>query len=134
MDGTKYEYEPSIQYIPNDEVYIGYFDTEVINKMQTAGILSLLAVQDDERQVLKLVEREDFLSSFEAGAREARLGNDLHYADYANNQYAFSCGYEHWQARNKHAGKSRFTHYSLSNEFVCHGFIEADSGDIYRQY
>lgn len=101
LDGTAYETPPQIEYIPHDEIYIGYFDTTVIDKMQALGIIQLLAVQDDERQVLKIIEREDFLASWAAGVNEARNGADLHYADYSNNQYAFSAGYEHWHNRNK---------------------------------
>ncbi|EGQ9764631.1 MULTISPECIES: hypothetical protein [Vibrio] len=134
MDGTEYETPPQVELIPNDEIYIGYFDKTVIDKMQFVGLIELVGVFDDERQALKLIQRDDFLSSWEAGVREARLGNDLHYADYSNNQYAFSAGYEHWHARNKKALKGRMIHYSSEAEFVCHGFIDATTGEIHKQY
>ncbi len=134
MDGTEYETPPQVALIPNDETYVGYFDTGVINKMQALNIITLLGVHDDEQQAIKLVERDDFLSSFEAGVREARNGSDLHYADYSNNQYAFSCGYEHWHKRNKKALKGKLTHYSSEIEFVCHGFTDAATGDTHKQF
>lgn len=132
-DGTEYEFPPQVTLIPNDEIYVGYFDTTVINKMQALNIITLLGVHDDEKQVIKLVERDDFLSSFAAGVREARNGADLHYADYSNNQYAFSAGYEHWHNRNKKALKGKLTHYSSESEYVCHGFIDAQTTDVHIQ-
>lgn len=134
MDGTEYETPPQVELIPNDEIYIGYFDTTVIDKMQAVGLIELVAVFDDERQALKIIRRDDFLASWEAGVREARNGSDLHYADYSNNQWAFSAGYEHWHGRNKKAMKGKMAHYSSDIEFVCHGFIDAATGDTHQQY
>ncbi|MCG6387518.1 hypothetical protein K6U51_12675 [Vibrio fluvialis] len=133
MDGTQYETPPQVELIPNDEIYVGYFDRAIIDKMQAVGLIELVGVYDDERQALKLRQRDDFLSSWAAGVREARNGADLHYADYSNNQYAFSAGYEHWHARNKKALKGKLTHYSSESEYVCHGFIDAATGEIYHQ-
>lgn len=134
MDGTEYQAPPQVELIPNDEVYVGYFDTGIINKLQALNVITLLGVHDDDKQALKLVERDDFLSSFEAGVREARNGSDLHYADYANNQYAFSAGYEHWHNRNKKALKGKLTHYSSDVEYVCHGFIDKATGEVHKQF
>lgn len=133
MDGTVYEAPPQVELIPNDEIYIGYFDRTVIDKMQSLGLIELVGVHDNEQQVLKLCQRDDFLSSWEAGVREARNGADLHYADYSNNQYAFSAGYEHWHNRNKKALKGKLTHYSSAIEYVCHGFKDESTGDIHSQ-
>ncbi|WP_407552700.1 hypothetical protein [Vibrio parahaemolyticus] len=133
LDGTVYEMPPQVEFIPHDEIYIGYFDTTVIDRMQGLGIITLLGVHDDERQAIKLNERDDFLASWSAGVSEARNGSDLHYADYNNNQYAFTAGYEHWHNRNKKALKGKLTHYSASREYLCHGFIDEDSGEIWQQ-
>ncbi len=132
-DGTQYETPPQIEFIPNDEVYIGYFDTSVINKMQAVGLVELIGVYDDERQALKIVQRDDFLSSWAAGVSEARIGSDLHYADYSNNQYAFTAGYEHWHNRKNKALKGKLVDYSSDIEYVCHGFKNAANGDIHFQ-
>lgn len=131
LDGTQYEYHPDVSYCPHDEVYFGYFDIDVINKMQQIGVITIVGHHDDEQQAVKLVNRDDFLSSFAAGASEARNGNDLLYADYNNNQYAFSCGYEHWHNRN--SKKKRPPAYSTAKEYVCHGFICEDTGEIWHQ-
>lgn len=133
MDGTEYETPPQVELIPNDEIYVGYLDTDVIDKMQAVGVLELVGVYDDERQAVKILQRDDFLASWAAGVSEARNGSDLHYADYSNNQYAFSAGYEHFKNRQKKALKGRFTHYSSDIEFICHGFIDAATNDIYKQ-
>ncbi len=122
-----------VELITNDEVYVGYFDTATLNRLQAIGVLTIVGEFDDGRQALKLVERDDFLASFAAGVSEARNGSDMHYADYSNNQYAFSAGYEHWHERNKKALKGKLTHYSGDAHSVCHGFIDADTGDIHRQ-
>lgn len=133
VDGTEYETPPQVEYIPHDEIYVGYFDTSIINKMQANGVIQLLGIHDDERQAIKIVERDDFLASWEAGVREARNGSDLHYADYSNNQYAFSAGYEHWHQRNTKALKGKLNHYSSSIEYLCHGFFDQESGDVWQQ-
>ena len=130
-DGTEYKYHPTVLLIPHDEIYVGYFDTTIIDKMQKTGVIELLGIHDDDQQAIRIIERDDFLSSFAAGANEARNGNDLHYADYSNNQYAFSCGYEHWQNRN--GKKKRPPAYDTNNEYVCHGFIMNAEGDLWKQ-
>ena len=133
MDGTVYDTPPQIEYNAHDEAYLGYFDTTIIDRMQANGVIELIGVHSDERQELRIKERDDFLSSWEAGVREARNGQDLHYADYSNNQYAFSAGYEHWHNRNKKALKGKLTHYSKEMEYLCHGFIDKDSGNTWQQ-
>lgn len=133
LDGTEYEQPPQVAFVPNDEVYLGYFDTTIIDRMQGMKIIQLIGIHDDERQEIKLIERDDFLSSWAAGVREARNGQDLHYADYANNQYAFSAGYEHWHNRKKRALKGKLVHYSSDIEYICHGFIDASNDTPYTQ-
>ncbi|WP_217521827.1 hypothetical protein [Vibrio metschnikovii] len=134
LDGTSYETPPQIAFLPHDEVYLGYFDTTIIDRMTSLGIIELIGVHDDDKQEIKIKERDDFLASWEAGVREARNGADLHYADYSNNQYAFSAGYEHWHNRNKKALKGKLTHYSSDIEYVCHGFIDAATQSPHQQY
>ena len=134
MDGTSYDTPPRVEIIPHDEVYVGYFDTTVIDKLISMGVIELLGLFDDERQLIKLVERDDFLSSWAAGVNEARNGQDLHYADYSNHQLAFSAGYEHWHNRNKKALKGKLTHYSRAIEYVCHGFLCQESQGIHQQH
>lgn len=123
----------AVELITNDEIYVGYFDAATLNKMQSLGVLTIVGQYDDGRQAIKLVERDDFLASFAAGVSEARNGADLHYADYSNNQYAFSAGYEHWHSRNKKALKGKLTDYCHDNNDVCHGFLDARTGEIYKQ-
>ena len=130
-DGTVYQYHPTVLMIPNDEAYVGYFDTTIIDKMQKIGVIELVGIHDDDQQVIRIIERDDFLSSFTAGANEARNGNDLHYADYSNNQYAFTCGYEHWHNRN--SKKKKPPSYDAQNEYVCHGFKMNNEGDLWKQ-
>jgi hypothetical protein len=134
MDGTEYDTPPQTEFIPNDEVYLGYFDVPTLHKLESLGVLVVIGEYDDERQAVKLCERDDFLASWQAGASEARNGSDLHYADYSNNQFAFSAGYEHWQHRQKQSAKRGFNHYSSSLEFVCHGFLDGDTDELHRQY
>ncbi|WP_413113394.1 hypothetical protein [Thaumasiovibrio sp. DFM-14] len=131
LDGTKYELYPDVTYCPHDEVYFGYFDTTIIDKMQSIGVIKLLGVHDDEQQAIQFVERDDFLASFAAGVGEARNGHDLLYADYSNNQYAFSAGYEHWHNRN--SKKKKPPGYRLDKEYVCHGFKLEDTEEVWKQ-
>lgn len=131
LDGTKYEFHPDVTFCPHDEVYFGYFDETVIDKMQQIGVITIVGHHDDEQQAVKLIERDDFLSSFAAGASEARNGNDLLYADYNSNQYAFTCGYQHWQ--NRCAKRKKPAQYSAEREYVCHGMFCEDTNEIHQQ-
>ena len=131
IDGTKYEYHPDVELIPSDEVYIGYFDETILNKMQSIGVITIVGHHDDEKQSIKLVERDDFLAGFAVGASEARLGNDMLYADYNSNQYAFTAGYQHWTNRNSKRNKP--PRYNSENEYVCHGFIDQSTSEIHQQ-
>ena len=121
------EMPPQVEFIPDDEIYIGYFDTHARTRNY-----HVIGEHDDKCQTLKINERDDFLASWSAGVNEARNGSDLHYADY-NNQYAFTAGYEHWHNRNKKALKGRLTHYSTSREYLCHGFSDENTGEIWHQ-
>ena len=69
--------------------------------------------------------RDDFLSSFAAGVREAKNGSDQAYADYNANPFAFSVGYEHFH---QIAKKKRQIH-----GYICHGFEREDTGLIHQQ-
>lgn len=122
---------PAIQILPNDELYVGYMDERALERLEAMGIVRLVCTHDDGDHVVKLVEREDFLSSFEAGVSEARNGSDMHYADYSNHQFAFSCGYEHYINRTK--SKRKFPDYSFQEGYVCHGFDLADTGERWKQ-
>ena len=130
IDGTQYQWQPEVSYCPHDFAYFGYFDKTIINKMQQIGVITIIGEHDDEMQSVLLVERDDFLSSFAAGVREAMLGNDLHYADYNSNQYAFSCGYEHCKNRLK---KKNTLPYNRNIEHVCHGFMCIDTNEYWNQ-
>ncbi|HIF9347079.1 TPA: hypothetical protein ACX6RX_003190 [Photobacterium damselae] len=131
LNGTQYQYQPTVTFCPHDEVYFGSFDASTLNKMQLLGVLIIAGHLDNGQKAVKLVERDDFLASFASGVNEARKGNDLLYADYNSNQYAFSCGYEHWTARN--STRKRSSAYNRSIEYVCHGFICDDTNEVYSQ-
>jgi hypothetical protein len=85
-----------IVYDNQTDQYSGYFNKMVVDKYIDLG--ALLFVEECTEQItLLLNNRDDFLSSFAAGVREASLGNDQAYADYNANPFAFSIGYEHYQ-------------------------------------
>ncbi|UTM60431.1 hypothetical protein L4174_023900 (plasmid) [Photobacterium sp. CCB-ST2H9] len=131
LNGHVYELHPDVTFCPHDEVYFGYFDRTVINKMQEIGVITIVGHHDDEQMAIKLVERDDFLASFAAGANEARNGNDLLYADYNSNQYAFTCGWQHWHNRNTKTKKPPA--YNSDLEYVCHGMLDIGTNEIHRQ-
>lgn len=132
LDGvTKYEHYVDVYYCPFDDVYCGYFDSCILDKMQSIHVITIIAIHDDESYAIRLNERSDFLSSWESGVSEARNGEDMLYADYNNNQYAFCAGYQHWKNRN--TKKRNPPAYSLEKEYVCHGFICNDDGEIWYQ-
>ncbi|EPL8679523.1 hypothetical protein N0P70_005522 [Klebsiella michiganensis] len=101
--------------------------TKALTQLCRAGILHCIGDEDDF--VVQLSDRDGFLLSWKAGAREARLGNGVEYIDYSDCPLAFSAGYMHWHARQK--GRQR--PYRLSDWHVCHGFEEADKEDIWLQ-
>ncbi|NOH90702.1 hypothetical protein [Vibrio alginolyticus] len=42
LDGTVYEMAQQVELIPHDEIYIGFFETTIIDRMQGLGIITLL--------------------------------------------------------------------------------------------
>ncbi|HHY0551858.1 TPA: hypothetical protein ACVU5P_004177 [Vibrio parahaemolyticus] len=128
-----YASNPAVELVPNgsEPAYLGYFNEDALGALQRAGIIELLALHDDGDHVVKIKERDDFLSAFAAGVSEARNGNDLHYADYSCHQFAFTCGYEHYNARQ--SAKRKPPAYSLSDGYVCHGFELSDTNERWVQ-
>lgn len=133
LDGTEAKYSHVVTYCPNDQVYYGEWDKALLNRLASLGVIILLGEADEDLdggiKMLRLRERDDFLASFESGIKEAQNNNDLHYADYASNQYAFTAGHQHFHNCN---GKRKVT-YSQEDECVCHGFICEDTQEIYHQ-
>ncbi|MDV1094965.1 hypothetical protein ACSI5N_25415 (plasmid) [Raoultella ornithinolytica] len=101
--------------------------SKALKQLCKAGILYCIGEPDDF--VVQLADRDSFLLSWKAGAREARLGNSIDYIDYSDCPLAFAAGHMHWHERNK--GRQR--PYRLSEFDVCHGFEEADREDIWLQ-
>jgi hypothetical protein len=113
-----------VVYDSETDQYSGYFNKVVVNKYIDLG--ALLFVEECTGQItLLLNNRDDFLSSFAAGVREASLGNDQAYADYNANPFAFSVGFEHYQQVIKKSSKY------LS--YLCHGFENPETGLIHLQ-
>ena len=106
------------------EQYRGYFNNSVVDKYIALGALELVEGGSGSTIIL-LNNRDDFLSSFAAGIREAKNGGDQYYADYNANPFAFSVGYEHFHQITK---KKRPNH-----DYICHGFENADTGLIHQQ-
>ncbi|WP_318491935.1 hypothetical protein [Photobacterium leiognathi] len=131
LDGTKYSHQHDVYYDPNDEIYYGCFDVPTLHRLQSMHIITIVGEHDNEEQAIKINHRLDFLTSFESGVTEARNGNDLYYADYASHQYAFTCGFEHYQNRLKKEGRN--VAYNIDKEYVCHGFNCTEHNDIWKQ-
>jgi hypothetical protein len=113
-----------VTYDIETEQYSGFFNTAVVNKYIELGALSLVEGSSDITTIL-INNRDDFLSSFAAGIREANNGSDQSYADYNANPFAFSVGYEHFHQITK---KKR-----SMNGYICHGFLKDDTGLIHQQ-
>jgi len=113
------------------EQYRGYFNSSVVDKYIELGALDLVDdgiegdVESNGSICLLINNRDDFLSSFAAGIREAKNGSDQSYADYNANPFAFSVGYEHFYQLAK---KKRPNH-----DYICHGVERADTGLIHQQ-
>lgn len=133
MDGSEPTHHHAVTYCPNDQVYYGEWDKTLLNRLVSLGVIILVGEEDEDKEggikMLRLRERDDFLSSFESGVKEAKNNNGLDYADYVSNQYAFTAGHQQWHQCN---GKRKVT-YSLKDEDVCHGFPCEDTQDIYHQ-
>lgn len=113
-----------VSYDVETEQYSGFFNSAVVNKYIELGALELVEEKGDITTIL-LNNREDFLSSFAAGAREANNGSDQSYADYNANPFAFSVGYEHFHQVVKKKRKI--------SGYICHGFENDDTGLMHQQ-
>ena len=113
-----------VSYDVETEQYSGFFNSAVVNKYIDLGALELVDGGNGPITIL-LNNRDDFLSSFAAGAREAANGADQSYADYNANPFAFSVGYEHFQQVAKKKRKIA--------GYVCHGFENDETGLIHQQ-
>lgn len=113
-----------VTYDIETEQYSGFFNNAVVNKYVELGALAVVEGGDGATIIL-INNRDDFLSSFAAGIREANNGSDQSYADYNANPFAFSVGYEHFH---QIAKKKRSV-----NGYICHGFVREDTGLIHQQ-
>ena len=113
-----------VSYDVETEQYNGCFNSVVVDKYIDLGALELVDLGEGPTTII-LNNRDDFLSSFAAGAREAKNGSDQSYADYNANPFAFSVGYEHFHQITK---KKR----QISG-YICHGFENSDTGVIHQQ-
>ena len=112
-----------VSYDVESEQYSGAFNGAVIDKYIELGALEL--VEAKSGITILINNRDDFLSSFAAGAREAKNGSDQSYADYNANPFAFSIGFEHFH---QIAKKKR----PISG-YICHGFEREDTGSVHQQ-
>jgi len=113
-----------VSYDNETEQYSGYFNSNVVDKYIELGALELVEGTSGSITIL-INNRDDFLSSFAAGVREAGNGADQAYADYNANPFAFSVGYEHFHQRSK---KKR-----QLQGYICHGFENNETGLIHLQ-
>ncbi len=113
-----------VLYDVETEQYSGFFNSVVVNKYLDLGAIELVEESNNGITII-LNNRDDFLSSFAAGIREASLDNDQSYADYNANPFAFSIGFEHFHQMNK---KKR-----LLQNYICHGFEHPETGLTHQQ-
>jgi hypothetical protein len=116
--------DSSVVYDIETEQCSGFFNNTVVDKYIELGALELIE-SNTGATVILLNNRDDFLSSFAAGVREAKNGCDQSYADYNANPFAFSVGFEHFHQISK---KKR----QLIN-YICHGFENDETGLIHQQ-
>lgn len=122
MEAT--EKNSAISYDVETDQYSGAFNNTVVDKYIELGALEF--VESAEKTVIILLNnRDDFLSSFAAGVKEAKQGNDQSYADYNSSAFAFSVGYEHFHQMNKK--KRRL------EDYICHGFLNDNTGLVHEQ-
>ena len=116
--------DSAVSYDIETEQYSGFFNNTVVDKYIELGALELVEGGTGATTIL-INNRDDFLSSFAAGAREAKNGADQSYADYNANPFAFSVGYEHFHqiAKKKRAVVG----------YVCHGFENDETGLVHQQ-
>lgn len=116
--------DSSVSYDIETDQYSGFFNNAVVDKYIELEALELVS-KGSGPTIILINNRDDFLSSFAAGVREAKNGNDQSYADYNANPFAFSIGYEHFLYLNK---KPR----QLIN-YVCHGFLNDSTDELHVQ-
>ncbi len=116
--------DSAVSYDIETEQYSGFFNNTVVDKYIELGALELVEGGAGATTIL-INNRDDFLSSFAAGAREAKNGADQAYADYNANPFAFSVGYEHFH---QVAKKKRPV-----SGYVCHGFENDETGLVHSQ-
>jgi len=116
--------DSAVSYDIETEQYSGYFNNTVVDKYIELGALELVEGGTGVTTIL-INDRDDFLSSFVAGVREAKNGADQSYADYNANPFAFSVGYEHFHqvAKKKRAVVG----------YICHGFENDETGLVHQQ-
>ncbi|SEL39598.1 hypothetical protein SAMN05216262_11051 [Colwellia chukchiensis] len=114
----------AVCYDKETEQYSGFFNNTVVDKYIELGAIELVEA-DTGATVILLNNRDDFLSSFAAGVREAKNGSDQSYADYNANPFAFSVGFEHFHQLAKK--KRQLIGY------ICHGFENDATGLIHQQ-
>ncbi|MGB0937700.1 MAG: hypothetical protein ACPGTQ_09585 [Colwellia sp.] len=121
MEATE---DSAVIYVRETDRYSGYFNESVVNKYVDLGLLEVVEHRSGET-VLLINDRDDFLSSFTAGVREAKLGNDQSYADYNANPFAFSIGFEHYLHLNKKPKQLQ--------GYICQGFMNDETGEVHSQ-
>ena len=116
-----------VTYDEETEQYNGCFNNAVVNKYIELGALELVESESGTAGTITILinNRDDFLSSFAAGVREAKNGSDQSYADYNANPFAFSVSYEHFH---QIAKKKRPV-----SGYICHGFENHNLGLIHLQ-
>lgn len=114
----------AVTYDGETEQYSGFFNNTVVDKYIELGALELVE-SDTGATVILLNNRDDFLSSFAAGVREAKNGADQSYADYNANPFAFSVGFEHFH----HIAKKKRQLVG----YICHGFENDETGLVHSQ-
>ena len=116
--------DSAVIYDVETEQYSGFFNNTVVDKYIELGALELVE-SDTGATIILLNNRDDFLSSFAAGVREAKNGADQSYADYNANPFAFSVGFEHFH----HIAKKKRQLVG----YICHGFENDETGLIHTQ-
>lgn len=113
MEATNNSSTSMVEFDPETEIYSGSFNVALLNKFIKEGVFEVVDSDNDVIQLL-MNNRDDFLSGFASGVKEARLGRDQYYADYNANPFAFSVGYEHFLYMNKKPKKLE--------DYACYGF------------
>ena len=113
MEATNNNNTSMVRFDPETEIYSGSFNVTLLNKFINEGVFEVVDSDEDLIHVL-MNHRDDFLSGFASGVKEAKLGRDQYYADYNANPFAFSVGYEHFLYMNKKPKRLE--------DYDCHGF------------